>query len=436
VADKSAEEDVNDLSDTLLRVNNKGEVLGRFAFTAILFDRDPGVLETSVTDAIATIGNHKGSLVRETYWALGAHASIIPGTVAGHNFRQREMWLPVSQYVDLSLNYARREGNRINAHLQQQSLVVLETQDATPYYFNLHATDSPNTFLSGVTGAGKTYTVSLFIDSAQQYNPFTAILDIGGSYQHITKKHGGSYLHMSFGDEQTFKINPFASQHRSKNDLQFLFSFVRVLLTNAGHVPTPQDDHDIYEAVKTARRLRDLDLPEHLMVCLHAWIGDGQYASVFDNEEDTLQLAKFQTFDFQGLELWPQLLEPLLFYIFQRISAIVYDPANRTTYKHLWADEVWRFLTNDTARQYLIAAGKTWRKHNGGIGLVTQSAGDLQQAGLLYLVNEICQTQIFLANPGADQEFYGRTFHFNEREISLFSSLIPKKQIFVRGVGV
>ena len=121
-------------------------------------------------------------------------------------------------------------------------------------------------------------------------------------------------------------------------------------------------------------------LPPHLAPYLRPWIADGQYGSVFDNAEDTLTFSHFQTFDFQGMdELYPQVLEPLLFYIFQRISQVVYDPALLSVSKQLWADEVWRFLANDTARQYLIAAGKTWRKHNGGIGLITQSAADLRR---------------------------------------------------------
>src|ERR1700751_1961871 len=80
-------------------------------------------------------------------------------------------------------------------------------------------------------------------------------------------------------------------------------------------------------------------LPPHLAPCLRPWIAEGQYASVFDNSEDTLTFSHFQTFDFQGMdELYPQVLEPLLFYIFQRISQVVYDPALLRVSKQLWAD--------------------------------------------------------------------------------------------------
>src|SRR5438874_9711615 len=78
------------------------------------------------------------------------------------------------------------------------------------------------------------------------------------------------------------------------------------------------------------RALRNLaqGLPPQLGTILRPWIANGQYGSMFDNVGDTLTFARFQTLDFQGMdELYPQVLEPLLFYIFQRISQIVYDPA-------------------------------------------------------------------------------------------------------------
>ncbi len=151
---------------------------------------------------------------------------------------------------------------------------------------------------------------------------------------------------------------------------------------------TAEDTKELFEAIeglyisdpehRTLGRLARHMLPPKMLPYLEPWIGRGQYGSIFDNRVDTLTFSHFQTFDFQGMdELYPQVLEPLLFYIFQRVSQVVYDPALSTRPKQLWADEVWRFLANDRARAYLVSAGKTWRKHNGGIALITQSAADL-----------------------------------------------------------
>ena len=319
---------------------------------------------------------------------------------------------------------------------------MLETTDQTLYYFNLHEGDKLGALIFGAPGSGKSVVANLFIDHSQKHRPRTFILDLGGSYRQITRKHGGSYLRMQFGDgRQSFRINPFVLPGTSEN-LQFLFTFLRLLLVNSGYEPSAIDDRELYDAVESmyvldseSRSIRNLvsGLPPHLAPFFQACVRGGQYGSVFDNDEDTLTFSEFQTFDFQGLdELYPQVLQPLLFYIFQRISQVVYDPALVSVYKQLWADEVWRFLANDTARLYLISAGKTWRKHNGGIGLITQSAADLQNAGVLDLVNEICPTKILLANPGADHAAYQRMFHLNDREVELFAGLRPKGQFLLK----
>ena len=436
IADKTALNDVEDLDKTLTRIKNYGEYLGEFSFTAVIYTRgDPAKGKATAADVLKVFGNHEASLIHESYNALNAYLSIIPGNSA---FNLRRTWLLSGNYADLSFLYAPAEGERINRHSGGEHLVVLETNDATPFYFNIYEGDRFGALIFGAPGAGKSVLANLLIDHSQKDAPYTFILDLGGSYRQITRKHGGSYVEMRFGNTgQSFRINPFVLPGTPDN-LQFLFAFVRLLLTNGGYEPTVDDDRELFEAVESMyvfsedqRTLRNLafGLPPHLLSLLRPWIADGQYGTVFDNAHDTLTFAQFQTFDFQGMdELYPQVLEPLLFYIFQRISQLVYDCERVRSPKQLWADEVWRFLSNGTARQYLVAAGKTWRKHNGGIGLITQSAADLQNAGVLHLVNEICPTKILLANPGADLGSYQQMFRLNDREVELFSALIPKRQ--------
>ncbi|MGI9070436.1 MAG: VirB4 family type IV secretion system protein [Bryobacteraceae bacterium] len=440
IADKSALNDVEDLDKTLARINNEGEYLGEFSFTILLYGwTDKPRLQKASADVIKIFGNHEGSLIHESYNALNAYLSIIPGNQA---FNLRRTWLLSSNYADLSFLYAPYAGEKVNRHLHNEHLVVLETNDQTPYYFNLHEGDKLGALIFGAPGSGKSVLANLLIDHSQKHAPRTFVLDLGGSYRQITHKHGGSYVQMRFGEgAQSFRINPFILPGTADN-LQFLFTFVRLLLTNGGYAPSAEDDRELFDAIdgmyvlgtkyRTLSNLT-LGLPPHMAPYLHAWIGQGQYGSVFDNSEDTLAFSHFQTFDFQGVdEVYPKVLEPLLFYIFQRISQVVYDPALLPVYKQLWADEVWRFLANDTARQYLVSAGKTWRKHNGGIGLITQSAADLENAGVLDLINEICPTKILLANPGADYATYQRLFHLNEKEVELFSALIPKRQLLMK----
>jgi type IV secretion/conjugal transfer VirB4 family ATPase len=435
IEDKSALAEVDDLDEITRRINNGGEYAGQFCFTALLYGwNDRARIQRAATDVMKTFGRHEGSLIAEDWNALSAYLSMLPGNQAFSE--PRRCWLLSGNYADLSFLWAPYTGQRTNRHLNEEYLVPLETADATPFYFNLHEADALGVLLFGAPGSGKSVTANLLIDHSQKHSPRTFILDIGGSYRQITQKHGGAYIRIG---ERT-RINPFSLADTTEN-LQFLFTFVRLLLTEGGAVLRTADDREIFDAVESLyvldaghRTLGSLaaSLPPHLKGYLHAWTGSGQYGPVFDNVEDTLTLTQFQTFDFSGMERFPQVLGPLLFYIFQRISAVVYDPALRTVPKQLFADEVWRFLANETARAYLLAAGKTWRKHNGGIALITQSLDDLRAAGILDLVNEVCPTKILLASPGADLAEYQRVFRLNEKEIALYAGLTPKRQFLLK----
>ena len=76
---------------------------------------------------------------------------------------------------------------------------MLETNEATPYYFNVYEGDRFGALLFGAPGAGKSVLANLLIDHSQKDAPYTFILDLGGSYRQITRKHGGSYLRCSSG---------------------------------------------------------------------------------------------------------------------------------------------------------------------------------------------------------------------------------------------
>jgi hypothetical protein len=57
----------------------------------------------------------------------------------------------------------------------------LESTHGTPYYLNLHSGDVAHTLMLGATGSGKSFAASTILQSAQKYDPFTFIFDLGGS---------------------------------------------------------------------------------------------------------------------------------------------------------------------------------------------------------------------------------------------------------------
>jgi type IV secretion system protein VirB4 len=132
------------------------------------------------------------------------------------------------------------------------------------------------------------------------------------------------------------------------------------------------------------------------------------------------------------MDKYPQVLEPLLFYILHRANATIHDAAEGTLSKWFVMDEAWRFFRNLTTRLYILEALKTWRKRNAALVLATQSGEDLEQSEILPILVESCPTKLFLANPGMDEEWYARVFKLNTTESQIIARLIPKRQILVK----
>ena len=210
--------------------------------------------------------------------------------------------------------------------------------------------------------------------------PLTCIFDLGGSYENLTRIFGGSYLPIG-REQRPFTINPFCLSPTREN-LLFLFSWVRVLVESNGYRMRAEEEQDLYEQIENLyevapdqRRLLTLAniVGAHHASATSEMGTDGVCTSLFDNVVDTLTLSPFQTFDFEGMEKAMDQVEPLLFYILHRASAAINDPARPGRFKVFVMDEAWRFFRHPVIKNYIIEALKTWRKKNAAMILATQS---------------------------------------------------------------
>jgi type IV secretion system protein VirB4 len=305
---------------------------------------------------------------------------------------------------------------------------------------NLHYRDVAHTIILGRTGAGKSFLLNFLITNLQKYQPHTFIFDLGGSFESLTHLFDGSYVRVGL-ESDDFKINPF-SLPPTKENLDFLTLFLKVLLQGSGQMELdPAIERDLYHQVENLYEvdpaLRTLGvlantLRHDLADRLAKWTRGGQFGFLFDNAEDTISFSRFQCFDFQKMSQYPELLEPLLFYILHRANAVIADREIATRFKAFLIDEAWVFLKNPSIQRYVVEALKTWRKHNAAMVLSTQSLDELRRSDILDIIIESCATKIFLANPDMDRELYRRQFHLNENEVELISTLIPKQQFLIK----
>jgi type IV secretory pathway VirB4 component len=214
-----------------------------------------------------------------------------------------------------------------------------------------------------------------------------------------------------------------------------------VLVESSAYQMNAADDQDLFEQIENLyeiapdqRRLLTLSniVNRNLRAQLQRWVAGGPYASLFDNAEDNLTFARFQTFDFEGMEKIPDQLEPLLFYILHRANAAIHEAESPMTFKAFVMDEAWRFFRHPVIKLYILEALRTWRKKNAAMILATQSSDDLLTCGMLPVVVESCPTKLFLANPDMDREAYRQLFHLNETETAAITRLVPKQEFLLK----
>ena len=435
LVDDSKAAAVAELGNALTAMGMEGKNFGEFTLSVVVYDEDRMRVEHAVAEFQKLFTQHDGLLYEERYNLLNAFFATIPGN---RQFNLRKQWALNSNYADLSFLFTVDCGSQWNPHLEREYLAVLESTHGTPYYLNIHSGDVAHTLLLGATGSGKSFTLSTALQSVQKYDPLTFIFDLGGSYETVTRAFSGTYLNVGLKNPG-FTINPFSLEATHEN-MNFLYLFLRVLIEAGGRYElAPEDEKALFAAIERAYKLpaeiRTLtnfaSILGPLGERLHRWTQAGQFGHLFDNPQDTLTFSRFQTFNFDGWADYPDILEPLLFFVLQRASSEIEKPANTATFKVFVIDEAWIFLKNRTIRDWITRAEKTWRKKNAAMILATQSVVELAASDMLHIVNESCPTKIFLSNPNIDRRMYAEIFQLNDTQIELLESLVPKRELLL-----
>jgi len=437
LVDDSKESQVRELGDSIKEIELKGNYFGNFSLTVVIYDLDLAKVERACAEFYKVFSVHDAQLYEEKYNLLNSFLATVPGN---HVFNLRYVYLLNSNYADYSFLFTLHCGEHQNHHLRQEYLAVLETNHHTPYFLNLHHRDVAHTMILGRTGAGKSFLLNFLITNLQKYDPWTFIFDLGGSFESLTQLFGGSYVKIGINSPD-FRINPF-SLPPTKENLDFLALFVKVLLQGSSPIDLePGEERDLYQQIENLYsvdpQLRTLGvlantLGHRIADRLSKWTRGGQFGFLFDNSEDTISFSRFQCFDFQKMSQYPEILEPLLFYILHRANSVISDREISTVFKAFFIDEAWVFLKNPSIQRYIVEALKTWRKANAAMILSTQSLDELRRSEVLDVIIESCPTKIFLANPDMDRDLYRRQFHLNENEVDLISSLVPKQQFLIK----
>ena len=148
LVDESKQADIENLGDCL-RALGDGQSLGDFSLSIVLYGDSKARVDELVGEFVGVFTNADGNLFTESYNQLNAYFATVPGNYA---LNLRKLYLLNSNYADLSFLFTILPGETRNAHLGAEYLAVLETDNSTPYFLNLHNGEVAHTLILGMTG--------------------------------------------------------------------------------------------------------------------------------------------------------------------------------------------------------------------------------------------------------------------------------------------
>ena len=431
---KAANVAVDDLSDVIRSLDKK--VQGEYSLRLLVAARTATELHSLSPAVHRVFVEARTQIMEETLGNLSAFYAMFPGN---GKFNVFPMWLGEDHHARLSSIFAPNLGHPRSDDLDREYLNIFETRNGTPFFQDAYVDGVRVQLILGPTGSGKSVMGNATIAHEQKYGGFTYIFDIGGSYESVVELYGGRVDRIG---KDGPRLNPFTLEPTESN-IQFLYSFIKLLLANGGAELEPEDDDVIHKAVQdmylldsSNRRLSNLYLPKKLDRYLSKWVGRGVYNAIFDNVEDSLSLSRVQCFDFQGVNnaQYADLIEPLMVWLLRRINDVLFNPDNLGVPKHILIEEIFSSMKNRQLLEAALASIKTVRKNLGGVTMIGQSAEDLGE-NADSIVNS-CTSFVFLRDATFNRKRYAELFKMNEQQLALFESLQDREALYMRRDGL
>jgi type IV secretion system protein VirB4 len=333
-----------------------------------------------------------------------------------------------------------------------EALTLLVSSARSPFYFSLHASDpsepdggsrkdTGHTFICGPTGSGKSVFIGFLAATLARRGVTQVIFDKDRGLEILVRALGGEYRTLAAGTSTGF--NPLQLPPTARN-VEFLKSWLRLLARGAAPLST-REQLDLDQALRGTLSLElparclsrlieftDPTKPEGAHARLARWCKStrGEYASIFDNEEDVVvpRLSGSATIGFDVTEFLDHEIArgPVTLYLFHLVRQLL-DGRPLVC----WMDEFWRLLADSAFESFAKDGPKTWRKLNAAMCLATQSASDVLESSISRTIIEQTPTKIFFPNPDASYEEYTGGLGLTEREFALVKHLEPGSRMFL-----
>ena len=428
--------------------------MGEYSYSLTVFGPDVISVKKNTQDAIKKLQDEGFLPFVSTMALAAAYYAQLP---CSFEYRPRVARITSLNFSHLAPlhNFAsgKRDGNPWG-----EALALLKTPSDQPYYFNFHTSPAgensydkktlANTTVIGTSGSGKTVLLNFLLSMAQKYrnsgDKMTVIFfDKDRGAEIAIRAMRGGYLTVQNGKPTCF--NPFQLEPSEEN-IQFLISFMKLIIKMDGHPIRTYEELALTEAVRAVMamptHLRRIGLIPHylpegttreerensLSKRLYRWIDGGDLAWVFDNPTDELNFELYPNFGIDGTEFLDnaQIRTPLGFYLLYRMEQII--DGRRFIFV---MDEFWKWLLDEAFSDFAFNKLKTIRKQNGFGVFATQSPSDVIESPIAKAVIEQSATQIFLPNPRADRKDYIEGFKVTPAEFDIIRGLAEDSRMML-----
>lgn len=420
--------------------------------TLTIFANDLSQLDDNVAKAIRMYSDVGILAIRETLNLESAFWAQIPGNFAMIRRSSLISSINFSCFCSLHNYYS----GFLNKNHLGGALLIAQTRSNTPFYFNLHEKASGkkndlakgHTTIIGATGAGKTVLMLALDIFFNQYGIKSFIFDRNRGCDIYVRAMGGKYYLLD-PLEATF-LNPCQLEDNPKNRA-FLRDFIKQLVSRPSDDLSPSDENQISEVVdrnytlpfekRTLSNIASFFKTDFAgLDALSKWLHipnrsgkSGEYAYLFDNPVDTLNLNAKKTIGFDMSYILSaeandknDLLTPVMMYLFHRIQ----DSLNGEL-TGVYLDEGWQFLNHPFWFKKLDEYLMTWRKLNGFIVFATQLPDKVAKSPIASALIQGSATNIFLANPKAQSQDYIDGFKLTPKEFELIKNTSMQSRYFL-----
>ncbi|ESQ84230.1 hypothetical protein AEAC466_10825 [Asticcacaulis sp. AC466] len=373
--------------------------------------------------------------IDESLNAVEAWLGSLPGHVYA-NIRQPLVHsLNLVHLMPMSAVWA---GAERDAHLDGPPLLYALSSGATPFRLSLHVGDVGHSLVLGPTGAGKSVLLSFMALQFMRYeNAQVFLFDKGGSARAATLALRGQ--HYRLGREAGLAFQPL---RRIDDDAErgWALEWLQGLLTVENVAVTPDVKETLWSALnslakapvaeRTLTGLVMLLSSNALKSAFHPYTLDGAFGQCLDAEDEGIDLGRVACFETEDLMAEPNLLGPVLTYLFHRLEAR-FD--GRPTLMIL--DEAWVFLDHPLFAARIREWLKTLRKRNVSVVFATQSLTDVIDSPIAPAIIESCPQRLLLANDRASEPQMRLAYErvgLNARQIEVIARATPKQHYYLQ----